>query len=248
VERVEFENSRGLKLVGDYLEADSDAGIVMAHGFTGDRTEWGYFNHVAEYLNDSGYNVLRFDFSGSGESDNEPIAIGNQVEDLKSAIEYIESRGVERLGLYGHSQGGLVSLRNHDLADVLVLTSPVTNSLANYGEKKLTESQREELERKGKWTVTREKGPRNEYVIDGSIIEEKESINQNELLEEIEEPVKIIHGDQDEVVPLEHSKDAVDMLETSELKVVEGLNHGYNEKIGQIAEEAEKWFQKHMPI
>lgn len=83
MERVEFENSRGLTLVGDYLQADSDAGIVMAHGFTGDRTEWDYFDQVAEYLNDSGYNVLKFDFSGSGESDDEPITIGNQVEDLK---------------------------------------------------------------------------------------------------------------------------------------------------------------------
>lgn len=123
----------------------------------------------------------------------------------------------------------------------------MTNSLANYGDEKLIDSQREELEREGLWTVNREKGPRNEYVIDGSIIEEKESINQSELLENIEEPVKIIHGDQDDVVPLKHSKDAADMLETSELKAVEGLNHGYNEKIGQIAEEAEKWFQKHMP-
>ena len=61
------------------------------------------------------------------------------------------------------------------------------------------------------------------------------------------EPVKIIHGDQDEVVPMEHSKDAAEILGTSKLKVVEGLDHGYNEKIDRISEEAEKWFQKHMP-
>lgn len=247
MERVEFENSRGLTLVGDYLEADSDAGIVMAHGFTGDRTEWGYFDQVAEYLNDSGYNVLKFDFAGSGESDDEPIAIGNQVEDLKSAIDYIESRGVERLGLYGHSQGGLVSLRNHDLADVLVLASPVTNSLANYGDEKLSDSEQRELDENGFWTVTREKGPRNEYVIDESIIDEKQSINQRELLKDVNEPTLIIHGDQDEIVPIEHSRQAVEILENSDFKSIQGLDHGYNEKLGEIAKEAEKWFQENMP-
>jgi pimeloyl-ACP methyl ester carboxylesterase len=247
MEKVKFENDRGLTLVGDYLEADSDAGIVMAHGFTGDRTEWGYFDQVAEHLNDSGYNVLRFDFSGSGESDDEPISIENQVQDLRSAIDYLESRGIERIGLFGHSQGGLVSLKNHDLADVLVLTSPVTSSSANYGKVRLNSSQREELEEKGVWTVEQEKGPRRKYVVDGSIIEEKQSIDQFQLLEDVKEPVKIIHGDQDEVVPLENSKKAIEILERSDLRVVEGLDHGYNERIELIAEEAENWFKEHMP-
>lgn len=247
MERVEFENSRGLTLLGDYFEADSDAGIVMAHGFTGDRTEWGYFDQVANYLNESGYNVLKFDFAGSGESEDEPISISSQVEDLATAVEYMISRGIDSIGLYGHSQGGLVALKNHALADTMVLTSPVTSSSANYGEKRLSEDQKEELESKGMWTVERKKGPRDKYVIDGGIVDEKESIDQNKILEDVTEPVLIIHGDKDEVVPLEHSRKAAEKLEVSELIEIKGLDHGYNDYIKRIAEESEKWFQKHMP-
>ena len=52
------------------------------------------------------------------------------------------SKGVDRVGLYGHSQGGLVDHRNYsDKVEAMVLTSPVTESLANYADTKLTEEQ-----------------------------------------------------------------------------------------------------------
>ena len=249
MEKVKFENERGLELLGNYWEAESDAGIVMSHGFTGDKTEWGYFDRVAEELNEAGYNVLAFDFSGSGESDDEPLRIDNQVQDLKSAIEYFESRDIDRVGLYGHSQGGLVSLRNYDEdIETIFLTSPVTDSMPNYRQIRLDEKQREEVEEKGYWIKEREKGPRDQIVIDEEIIEEKESINQSELLEGIECPINIVHGNKDEVVPLESSESAVEKLETGELTTIQGLDHGYNEHIDRVARNAVEWFEENMPI
>lgn len=249
MEKVSFENPRDLELVGNYWEADSNAGIVMSHGFTGDKTEWGYFDRVAEDLNEAGYNVLAFDFSGSGESDDEPLRIDNQVQDLNSAIEYLESRDVDRVGIYGHSQGGLVSLRNYDEdIETMFFTSPVTDSMPDYRQMRLDAQQRQQVEKKGYWVKEREKGPRDQIVIDEEIIEEKESVKQSELLSSVECPVKIVHGSEDEVVPLESSRKAVEKLETSELTTIEGLDHGYNDKIDEVAEEAVNWFEKHMPV
>ncbi|MFQ3275215.1 MAG: pimeloyl-ACP methyl ester carboxylesterase [Candidatus Nanohaloarchaea archaeon] len=249
MEKVSFENNRGLELVGNFWKADSDAGIVMVHGFTGDKSEHGYFDKVADELNEAGYNVLAFDFAGSGESDDEPLRINKQVEDLEVAIDYLKSKKVERIGLFGHSQGGLVALRNYNKGiETMVLTSPVTDRMANYADDRLDERQKSELEEKGQWTVYLDKGPREKIIVDQEIIREKESINQDKLLSRIDCPVLIIHGNEDEVVPIESSKKAVQKLSNSELKAIKGLDHSYDRFLDQISESTVKWFEKHLPI
>lgn len=249
MEKISFENNRGLKLVGNFWETDSDAGIVMVHGFTGDKTEHGYFDKVADELHEAGYNVLAFDFAGSGESDDEPLRIDKQVEDLKVAINYLKSRKVKRVGLFGHSQGGLVALRNYNEGiETMVLTSPVTDRMANYADDRLDKRQKSELEEKGQWTIYLENGSREKIVVDQEIIREKESISQDELLSGIDCPVLIIHGNEDEVVPIESSKKAVQELPNSNLKVIEGLDHSYDNFLDEISESAAKWFEKHLPI
>ena len=250
-DKIEFQTTRDygdLALVGNYWEADSDAGIVMAHGFTGDKSEWGYFDRIAESLNDAGYNVLAFDFAGSGESDDEPLRVDNQVEDLGTAIDYMLSKGVDRLGLYGHSQGGLVALRNYsNMIEAMVLTSPVTDSLADYADTRLTEEQREELKENGIYTKSREKGVRSKYVVHEEVIEKKKNLNQDELLQGVECPVRIIHGTEDDVVPIESSRKAAEKLQNGEIVEVEGLDHGYDEKLDEVEENAVEFFSETMP-
>jgi pimeloyl-ACP methyl ester carboxylesterase len=251
-DKIEFQTPRedgDLTLVGNYWEADSDAGIVMAHGFTGDKSEWDYFDRIAESLNDAGYNVLAFDFAGSGESDDEALRVGNQVNDLGTAINYMLSEGLDRIGLYGHSQGGLVSLRNYsDIVEAMVLTSPVTDSLADYANTRLTEEQREELEENGFYTKIREKGVREEYIVSKEVIRQKENLNQDELLQGVKCPVKIIHGENDEVVPIESSRKAAAKLQNGEIVEIKGLDHGYDEKLDEVEENAVEFFSKTMPI
>lgn len=250
-EKIRFKSPReekdDINLVGNYWEADSDAGIVMSHGFTGDKTEWGYFDQIAEELNDAGYNVLTFDFAGSGESDDEPLRIDRQVDDLSAAIDYLEGRGIERIGLYGHSQGGLVSLRNYsDRIDTMVLTSPVTDSMPDYRQFRLEADERDELNEKGYFVKYREKGPRDRVVVDEEIIEQKESVNQDELLSGITCPVLIIHGDKDDVVDLESSEKAASELENSELRAINDLTHSYDNQLDKVAENAVDWFGEHL--
>lgn len=74
--------------------------------------------------------MLAFDFSGGGESNKSPITAEKEIKDLDAAIDYIQSRGVERVGLYGHSLGGYISLKNYrPEVETMVLTSPVTDSV-----------------------------------------------------------------------------------------------------------------------
>jgi len=176
MERTSFPNSRGLELTGDLYKSDSTTGVVMSHGFAGDRTEWGYFDKIAEDLNEAGRDILRFDFSGSGESYDDTITVEKEVDDLDSAIRYLEGQGVGSIGLYGHSLGGLVSLRNdRPIVDAMVLTSPATAATENYGVQMFGQDPSVTREN-GRYVKHMERGPRSEIKIDPKIIEERRNV------------------------------------------------------------------------
>jgi len=61
-----------------------------------------------------------------------------------------------------------------------------------------------------------------------------------------EEPVLVIHGDEDEIVPLEYSKQVVDKYKNAKLVVLSGEGHGYTKEGGTVAmEKVLKFFSQH---
>ena len=247
MEKVEFENERGLKLVGNYWKADSDAGIVMAHGFGGNREEHGKFVEIAEALNEAGFNLLTFDFSGCGESDEDSITIEKEIEDLNSAVDFVRSRGVEDLGLIGISQGGLVALRASDLdAEAMFLLAPVTDALEDYRDN-LSGWQLEELEEYGLSRKYRPERSRKNTVFLEEDIVEKENVIQDNLLSNIGIPVLIAHGKEDSKVPIEDSRRAVQKLDNAELIEMED-DHYLNESVQELCEKAVEFFSGKIPI
>jgi acetyl esterase/lipase len=65
-------------------------------------------------------------------------------------------------------------------------------------------------------------------------------------------PVCMIHGDKDELVPIEHSRKMADALDKAKvpykLVVVEGAGHGFNDKQNkeQVAPAMLAWFNRHL--
>ncbi len=93
MEKLKFINSKGLTLVGNLYRTDSDSVVIMAHGFTNNKSSQGRFDLIASALNKININAFTFDFSGCGESDSEVITVENEVDDLKSAIDFMKSYG-----------------------------------------------------------------------------------------------------------------------------------------------------------
>src|SRR3989344_4456231 len=128
MEKVEFKNIRSKNLVGNFYMANNDSGIIMLHGFTGDKSEHGRFDRIAKALHEIGYNVLAFDFSGCGESDDDTLTLEKQINDYYSALRWFKAKGISRIGVFGLSLGGLVALRGYTPEILtLVLTAPVTD-------------------------------------------------------------------------------------------------------------------------
>ncbi len=247
--KIEFENSSGKKLVGDFYPASSEEAIIMCHGFTGDRHEWGRFDKLAEAFNETGFNVLTFDFSGSGESDDDSISVEKEVDDLKSAINFMRKKGFFKIGLFGLSMGGLICLNNTENVSAIVLAAPVSNKEENYEEGRLIPKGFVKLEN-GNFLFKYKKDTdvfRRKVVVDKKIIEERENINQEELLRNVKCPVLIVHGTEDESVPLQDSENAIRYLnEDSRLYIIKSADHGFNDQIGEIADLSMDFFKKHL--
>ena len=241
-------NSRNKKLVCDHYITPSGAIIILVHGFTGDRHEEGRFDTFAQTFHGTGFNVITFDFGGSGESDDDSLTIQKETDDLLSIIQYVKSKGYNQIGLLGHSLGGLISLRCYSTdIKAMVLTAPVTAPvLYNWREKYLPDQVRE-CENKGYITFYKEKGIRKEIIIDKRILEEREEVNQAGLLENVDCPVLIIHGNKDVSVPYTDSVAAIKYLSAdSKLEIINEAEHSYNAHLDMFTQLAASWFSVYL--
>ncbi|MFT4250807.1 MAG: alpha/beta hydrolase family protein [Candidatus Woesearchaeota archaeon] len=243
--RVSFTNKQGLTLQGVLHPSPSQTILVMAHGFTGDKDEWGFFTRIAENVHVAGFAVLRFDFSGCGESDDCSLTIQQHISDLSSAIAFAKQEGYSNVFLYGHSLGGYVSLLHHADAASVIATAPVTNKPRYAWSKRYNQEQLRELAEHGRITKNRDKGVRKQIIIDEQMLREREEITPA-FLADITCPVLIIHGKQDQAVPLEDSLEAIMYLsKDSHLEIIPGANHGFDRCWDAVVEQILSWLRTH---
>ncbi|MDO8625049.1 MAG: alpha/beta fold hydrolase [Candidatus Diapherotrites archaeon] len=248
MEHISFRNPRGLSLSGAYYPAKSDQGILISHGFTSNKDR-AHFVQLAEQLNKAGFSVLRFDFSGCGESDAASITVAGEVDDLKSAMEWMRKKGHSTLGLYGSSLGGLVSLKAYS-PDVkaIVLWAPVTDNKKPSTEIGTIGDIDKAYEDQGHFVLQKEDG--REFRISKEYFDERAAVDQEELLAPIRCPVLILHGDADKTVPLEGSKKAIKRLSKGcELGIIAGAGHRFADNkadLKKMIARSVEWFKEYL--
>lgn len=113
--RVEFENGRGIRLRGSLDLPDEDearAGALLAHCFTCN-SNYRFIRQLSRVLAGRGIAVLRFDFTGLGDSAGrfEDSNFTTNVDDIVAAARCIaRERGTPPQLLIGHSLGGTAML------------------------------------------------------------------------------------------------------------------------------------------
>jgi dipeptidyl aminopeptidase/acylaminoacyl peptidase len=229
-EIVEFQNSKGNKLVGILNKTDNkDWILIMAHGFSSNKNTKNFVK-LSQMLSLKSVSTFRFDFWGHGESGGkfEDITISEAVDDILNAIKFIKGLGYKKIGLLGSSFGGISSImassKTTDLS-FLTLKSPVSD----YWELEKGRYTKEELE---DW---KNKGVR-EYEDDGkfmklnySFVEDFDNNNAYEVAKDIKIPTLIVHGDSDDDVPYSQSQKLVSILPNAQLITIMGANHRYTE-------------------
>ena len=126
--RVEHD---GVTLVGSYSPA-GDTALVALHGAGEGTREGVLYEHLHRVLPPAGIGVVTFDRRGEGESTGD-ASRGRFETQARDALAVLGAVGVERLGLWGYSQGGWVAPLAATMSDrvaflVLVASTGVTPS------------------------------------------------------------------------------------------------------------------------
>lgn len=112
-EDVIFYNNKDQKIAGRIYKpaATSRNGVIFCHGLFSSKDAYKIVN-MADDIVKAGFELLTFDFSFVGESggDFREFSILQEVEDLRSAVNYFRGRNISAINLIGSSMGGAVSL------------------------------------------------------------------------------------------------------------------------------------------
>jgi pimeloyl-ACP methyl ester carboxylesterase len=177
---------------------------------------------LGQSLAQRGLLVLRFDFAAAAPAGNfEEITYSGEVADLQSACSFMGTHQRGKSGLLGSSMGGTVTLlfaaRQQDIATIVTLAAPVHPE--RFIDRLLTPAEVRHWRETG---YTFYHGRR----LNASLLEDLQEIDVPEAARRITCPVLILHGDRDEVVPVEEAHELHGYLSgPKKLSILEGGDH-----------------------
>lgn len=219
--------------------------IVMAHGFLGFK-DWSFFPWVAEYFNQAGFPVLRFNFSGSGMGQAkdgpfiEPEAfqadtLTRQVEDLRSlAAEAVLGNLHPRLPsetellLWGHSRGAGICL----LAAGKIPEATGVACWAGIARVNRYFFEAKQVWRKEGYSLIESNRTKQTLRYGTAFLDDAEAWGKEgdipTFLHNLQKPVLLVHGAEDTSVSPEESESLAAVKPTAQLAILAGADHKFN--------------------
>jgi putative redox protein len=247
-ERISFTNSRGDTLSGVLhhpAQGTSRGAVILCHGMESNK-ESEKLVYLGRAMAQLGIMVLRFDFRYVGESNGrfEDITYSGEVEDLKAAHALVQSRNPGKTAILGSSMGGTVALlfaaQQPSLAALVTVATPIHPE--RFPSRVLTLAQADEWHARG---FTHYNGQR----INLSLLDDLESLDVPEAVKKITCPVLILHGDADEVVPVEEAYELYACLTNSKrLSILPATDHRLSDPavMRRAIAEALDWLTQHV--
>jgi dipeptidyl aminopeptidase/acylaminoacyl peptidase len=228
--KIYFKNKKGNKLCGVLVSPDNKNHpiVILCHGFHSTKDN-NTNTRLKELLKDKSIATFRFDFFGHGESEGkfEDITVSQAVEDLLSAIDLLKKKGYKKIGLIGASFGGLTALlaasKSKDLL-FLGLKCPATNFL----EIELIHRTKENLQewkREGFSYYKNEEG--ETYRLNYKFLQDLKKNNGFVVADKIRIPTLLVHGDADDIVPVEQCESLYKVIPNCKLAIIPKADHRF---------------------
>lgn len=198
---IRFVGAVGRSLSGVlHVPAEPTGSVLLAHCFTCSK-DLHTMTRLASSLADRGYAVLRFDFTGLGDSGGEftESTVSVHVGDLTRATVALLERGYGPCALVGHSLGGAAALlaahRLKTVRSVATLGAPSTPDHV----RNLFADDQDRIRAEGEAVVAIGGRP---FPISADFLEDLERHDQAEAITGLGRPLLVAHSPDDEVVPI----------------------------------------------
>ena len=238
--------SEGQKIYGNlHLPQKGAPCILMSHGFESskDGNKW---TALFPRLYNQGFASFRFNYRGCGEGadksegDFEDTTLSARIKDYKAALDYLETNEIDRsrIGVIGSSFGGMIPLaaRDNRVKAMVIMATP-----SNFTP--LNDKKRKTLEEKGYYEFESGRKVKPEFFSD---------IQKYNILQDVQEihcPILIVHGSQDELVPVDNAIEIYkNANEPKRLELIEGGDHplGEPEHLERIINLILEWFDQYL--
>ena len=219
-----------------YREGDKCPLVLVIHGLTGNMEE-AHITGAARTFNEIGMAALRVEMYGHGQSEGEfeRHNLFKWLNNIMAVMNYVKTlEFVSDMYVCGHSQGGLATMLTAgmypDVFKAAVILSPASMVPPKAREGQLF---KEEFDP--------ERIPDELYVSDtekvtGDYVRAAQLLDVDGAVKRFRKPVIIVHGDEDEAIPVMFSEELAKKYNDAELVVIKGANHGYDGHLEEVYE------------
>lgn len=204
--KVNFQNQNGEWITG-HLDMPGNVEPVttalFAHCFTCHK-DLNAVKRITRALNEKGIAVLRFDFTGLGESEGDfsQTTFSHNVSDLLSACQFLKENGMQAEVLIGHSLGGAAIIFAAEKLDgvkaIVTIGAPSDPEHVSH----LFSQQVEEIIENGEAMVDI---AGRQFNVQKDFLEDLKGHNMKYVLNNLNCPLLIFHSPQDNVVSVNHA-------------------------------------------
>lgn len=203
---LSFSGSSGAALAGVLHVPDGDVrgSVLLAHCFTCSK-DLHTMTRLARGLSGSGYTVLRFDFTGIGESggDFSKKTVSHNVRDLVAAARTLIARGYGPCAMLGHSLGGAATLlaahRLKSVRSVAVIGAPASPRHV----RQLFVDHEAEIRREGSAMVAI---AGRSFPVSREFLDDLDLHDQAGDVGRLGRPLMVVHAVDDDTVPIEEGE------------------------------------------
>ena len=221
--------------------------VIFTHGFKGFK-DWGHFNLLARHFAENGFVFVKFNFAYNGTtvedtSDMHDLeAFGNnnfslELDDLQALIDLLHEPNppiqqteldLKRIYLIGHSRGGGAVL-------LKAAEEPRVKAVATWAgvsdyDQRWTVAQMEKWKQDGVQHVlngrTGQQMPLYYQLVE-DYYRNRERLDIPQVIKKITQPLLLLHGEQDETLPVQMAHELKNGKPDAELHLLPGTNHSF---------------------
>jgi len=228
--QIHFANGSGEKLSGTLHlpQSATGRGVVLGHCFTCSQ-HTGILRQLGRELAAEGFATLRFDFSGNGQSEGvfAESPYSKQVDDMMAGMDILAEKGASWIAMAGHSMGALIAVLAAARSTKIKAVAALSGRLSGTNARRLfSETQLTQIQETGRVSFT-SRGRSLEMT--DTFFSDADRFDLPGTLSSFAVPLLIVHGNADEIVPVEEAFEAQALNpDGTELAIIHGADHMFS--------------------